>query len=292
MKIVITGGTGFIGRRLQNLLAADRYELRILGRRSPGVLSWDPVAGEPRPEALADADAIIHLAGEPVAQRWTPSVKAAIRDSRVKGTRHLVHALSTMSKRPAVLVCSSAIGIYGSRGDEVLTESSKPGKGFLADVCVEWEREADLAESLGVRVVKLRTGIVLGREGGALKQMIPAFKAFAGGRFGSGKQWMSWIHVDDLAGMIRHTLGQLMEGPVNGTGPNPVMNTEFTEHLASALNRPALFPVPAFAVRTLFGEMSEIVLGSQRVLPNAAQEAGYKFQYPELAAALRSVLSS
>src|SRR5690242_17302494 len=206
MKITLTGGSGFIGRRILKTLSGNGHSVHILSRHAgtnlpPGVkLSvWNATKGEPPTEALEGADAIIHLAGEPVAQRWTAEAKQKIRDSRVQGTAHLIHALSTISQRPSVLVSASAIGIYGSRGDETLTESSKTGGGFLADVCREWEKEADLAESLGMRVVKIRTGIVLDKNGGALAKMLPPFRNFVGGKIASGRQWMSWIHLQDLA---------------------------------------------------------------------------------------------
>src|SRR5690349_19606666 len=231
MKITLTGGSGFIGRRLLKTFSTNGDSVHILSRHAgtnlpPGVkLSvWNALKSEPPAEALEGADAVIHLAGEPVAQKWTPETRQRIRDSRVEGTAHLIHALSTISQRPAVLVSASAIGIYGSRGDEVLTESSATGDGFLADVCREWEKEADLAESLGMRVVKLRIGIVLDKNGGALAKMLPAFRNFAGGRMGSGKQWMSWIHLQDLVGLLVYAVNNPVQGVLNGTAPNPVTN--------------------------------------------------------------------
>ena len=202
-----------------------------------------------------------------------------------------MQALSTQSRRPAALVCASAIGIYGSRGDQVLTESSSPGDDFLAEVCKEWEKQAALAESLGIRLARIRIGVVLGKGGGALEKMLPPFKAFVGGKIGSGKQWISWIHVDDLVGIICHALANPMSGVFNGTAPSPVTNSDFTAKLAAAVGRPALFPVPAFALKIMFGEMAGMLLGSQRVLPRATEAAGYQFQYPELAPALRDILS-
>ncbi len=288
MKITITGASGFIGRRLRSALEGSGHSVCALGRTS--AMRWDPMAGEPPAESLAGMDAVVHLAGEPVAQRWSAEAKARIRESRVRGTRHLIQGLSIASPRPSVLVCASAIGIYGSRGDEVLTESSAPGEGFLTDVCVAWEKEAGLAEALGMRVVKLRIGVVLGREGGALPKMLPPFKACVGGRLGSGRQWMSWIHVDDLAGLIRHAVEQPLKGVMNGTAPVPVTNADFTAKLASAISRPAIFPVPAFALRALFGEMAQVLLGSQRVLPVVARESGYKFRYDRVEAALKNLL--
>jgi uncharacterized protein len=297
MKITISGASGFIGRRLVKVLLAQSHALRVLSRHAgtnlpPGVqLSvWDAMRGQPPEESLADADAVIHLAGEPVAQRWTDAAKQKIRSSRVDGTRFLVQALSTLSRRPAVFVCASAIGIYGTRGDEVLTEAAAPGKGFLADLCQDWERQADLARALGMRVVKVRIGVVLGSQGGALPRMLPPFKAGLGGPIGSGKQWMSWIHVDDLAGLIRYAVENPVQGPVNATAPNPVTNRDFTKVLGAALHRPAVVTVPALALKLLFGEMSEVLLGSQRVLPKAAESAGYRFQYEDLAATLKNLV--
>ena len=297
MHITISGASGFIGRRLMKSLLAGGHSLRVLSRHAgtnlpPGVqLSvWDSTRGEPPEESLAEADAVIHLAGEPVSQRWTEETKRKIRSSRVDGTRHLVQALSTLSRRPAALISSSAIGIYGSRGDSVLTEASAPGSGFLAEVCKEWETQADLAQALGIRVAKIRTGVVLGTQGGALAKMLPPFKLGLGGPVGSGKQWMSWIHLDDLVGIIRHTVENPVEGAVNGTAPAPVTNAEFTKALADALHRPAFFPVPAFALKLVFGEMAGLLLASQRVLPQAAESTGYQFQYREIGAALKSIL--
>ncbi|MBZ5595564.1 MAG: TIGR01777 family oxidoreductase [Acidobacteriia bacterium] len=284
MNITVTGATGFIGRHLVESLARERHSVRALSRAA-----WDVLAGEPPPESLTGVDAVVHLAGSPVAQRWTPWAKKEIRASRVKGTHHLVTALSTMKQRPMVLVCASAIGIYGDRGDEVLTEASPVATGFLADVCREWESEADLAESLGVRVVKLRFGIALGRKGGALEKMLPPFRAFMGGRLGTGSQWMSWIHIDDIVGLIRYALAYPLTGVVNATAPNPVRNSEFTRELGATLHRPAIFPVPAAALKIMLGDMASVLLASQRVLPKAAETGGYRFAYPELGPALRNL---
>ena len=297
MKITLTGGSGFIGRRLMNTLAASGHTVHILSRHAgtnlpPGVkLSvWDALKGEPPADALEGADAIIHLAGEPVAQKWSAGTKLKIRDSRVGGTARLIQALSTISQRPGVLVSASAIGIYGDRGDEILTEASKPGAGFLAELCREWEKEADMAESLGMRVAKVRIGIVLDRNGGALAKMLPAFRNFAGGRLASGRQWMSWIHLQDLCSLLKYAVESPLRGVLNGTAPNPVANAEFTKKLAATLHRPAVFPVPAMALKAIFGEMSEILITGQRVLPKAAQSAGFQFQYPELGPALSNLL--
>lgn len=293
MKCIVSGGTGFIGKRVVASLLADRHYVAIWSRRPgtekrEGVASfyWDPMQGEPAEESLRDFDAVIHLAGEPVTQRWTPEIKRRIRDTRVLGTRRLVDALAKVEHCPSVLVCASAIGYYGPRGDELLDETSAAGSGFLADVCKEWEHEADRATELGMRVVKIRIGIVLGREGGMLQKMVPAFRAFAGGRLGSGKQWVSWIHVDDLAAMFQQAVEQNVSGVWNGTAPNPVTNAEFTAELGKALSRPAFLEIPPFALKLFFGELSESMLTGARVLPHAAQRFGFNWKYPDLASAL------
>ena len=297
MNIAISGASGLIGRRLLKVLARDGHSLTALSRHAgtnlpPGVrLSvWDPVKGEPPAEGLRDADAVIHLAGAPVAQRWTAHARRDIRESRVAGTRNLVAALSKLTRKPRVLICASAIGYYGSRGDEVLAESASPGADYLAEVCVAWEKEAQAAEALGMRVARVRTGIVLDARGGALPRMLPPFRMGAGGRLGSGKHWMSWIHLDDLAALFQFALAKPVSGALNGVAPNPVTNADFTRALAAAVHRPAIFPVPAFGLRLLFGEMSEILLASQRVAPKAAESAGFAFRFPELAGALADVL--
>jgi uncharacterized protein (TIGR01777 family) len=299
VKFTITGGTGFIGRRLVERLLADEQRVHILGRSLKKGLApqvelslWDAMEGEPSAESFASADAVIHLAGEPVAQRWTPEAKRRILVSRVEGTRRLVEALSRVTERPRVLVCASAIGLYGSRGDEVLTETSSPGTGFLTEVCQEWEQMADLAEPLGIRVAKVRIGVVLGMGGGALAQMLPPFKMGLGGKLGSGEQWMSWIHLDDLVSLIRFAAERSeLRGPVNATSPNPVRNAHFSQILARVLRRPAFLPVPAIGLRILFGEMAEVLLASQRVLPKAAEAAGFTFKFAELMPALRDLFS-
>jgi uncharacterized protein (TIGR01777 family) len=297
MKITLTGGSGFIGRRLLKTLSTAGHTVHILSRHAgtnlpPGVkLSiWDAIKGEPPADALEGADAIIHLAGEPVAQKWTAAAKQKIRESRIGGTRRLMQALSTISQRPAALISASAIGIYGERNSETLTETSAPGTGFLAEVCQEWEKEADMAESLGLRVAKIRIGIVLDKNGGALAKMLPAFRNFAGGRMASGKQWMSWIHLQDLAGMFKFAVENPVQGVLNGTAPNPVTNAQLTKELAAALHRPALFPVPAMALKAIFGEMAQMLITGQKVVPKAAQAAGFQFQYPELGPALANLL--
>ena len=293
MKITLTGATGFLGKPLCAMLRAEGHVLRILSRsasRAPGHFVWDPLAGPPPEESLVGADAVIHLAGEPVAQRWSPEVKQKIRDSRVIGTRRLVEAMTTLSRRPAVLVSASGIGYYGSRGDEELTEASAPGEGFLPETCVEWEAQADLARSLGMRVVKVRTGIVLG-DGGALAKMLPVFRLGLGGPLAGGKMWMSWIHLEDMVRIIVWAAtNEAVQGAVNGVAPNPVTNAEFTRELGKALHRPAFWPVPKLALQARFGEMASVVLASTRVLPKAALEGGFRFRQSDVGEALRGLL--
>jgi len=299
MNVTVTGATGFIGQRLVQALLEDGHGVHALGRKRSGSLpqavrfsEWGSTHAEPPHKSLASADAVVHLVGETVAQRWTPEVKQRIRSSRVDGTGNLVGALSKQSHRPQVLVCASAIGYYGSRGDEVLTETSNPGSDFLAQVVADWEQAGEKAEALGIRVVPLRFGMVLGKDGGALAKMLLPFRLGLGGRLASGHQWMSWIHVEDVIGLIRFALEKsAIRGPLNATAPNPVTNAEFTQELAAALHRPAVFPVPRFALKLLFGEMAEVILGSQRVVPKAAQSAGFRFHYPELPEALAHLLS-
>lgn len=298
MKCVISGGTGFIGRRIVDRLLHNGHYVGVWSRK-PGLekrgavqsFFWDPLQGEPPEESLNKMDAVIHLAGEQVAQRWNPEVKRRIRDSRVLGTRRLVDAIGRVQHKPTVLVCASAIGYYGDRGDEVLTESSGPGSGFLADVCRAWEEEAGRAADFGLRVVKLRVGFVLGKDGGALAQMAPAFGAFVGGRLGSGRQWMPWIHAADLAEMFVYATENGVSGVWNACSPNPVTNAAFTKELGSVLGRPTLFPVPPFALKLAFGEVGQHMLDSARVVPEAALKAGYRFRYPELGPALKNLLS-
>jgi uncharacterized protein (TIGR01777 family) len=299
VNITITGGTGFIGRRLIARLLAGNHSLHLLVRHAriglgPQVQCsiWNALDIEPAPESLAEADAVIHLAGEPVSQRWTPAAKRRILESRVEGTRRLIEALSRQSRRPSVLVCASAVGFYGSRGDEILTESAAPGEGFLTGVCTVWEKTADAAMNLGMRLVKLRTAMTLGKEGGALAQMLTPFRWGVGGKVASGEQWISWIHVEDLVELIQFSVESAgLCGPVNATAPNPVTNSVFTKELAAALHRPAFLTLPAAVLQGVYGEMAEIVLASQRALPQAALAAGFRFRYPDLGAALRDLLA-
>jgi uncharacterized protein (TIGR01777 family) len=300
VNITISGASGLIGRRLLKNLTSAGYSIHVLSRHSGTNLPagvklsvWDPVKSMPPEAALLDANGVIHLAGEPVAQRWTEDAKRRIRDSRVEGTRNLVAALGKLERRPEVLVCASAVGYYGSRSNEVLDESAPPAHGFLADLCAAWELEAQQAEALGVRVVRLRTGLVLDARGGALQRMLPPFRIGAGGRLADGKHWMSWIHAEDLAALYRFALENgTAHGAFNAVAPNPVTNEAFTRSLAAAVHRPAVFPMPAAALKLIFGEMSEILLDSQRVVPKAAQAAGFQFRFPQLDSALADVLRS
>lgn len=298
MRTVVTGGTGLIGRALLSRLPASAIVLSR-GERpvappagASEVVRWAPEAGPPPTHALRGADVVFNLAGEPAADgRWTAEKKRRIRDSRVIGTRNLVAGLAALDRRPSVLVSASAVGFYGDRGDEILDERSSRGEGFLADVCVDWEREAMAAERLGVRVVCVRIGLVMTPEGGALGKMLPAFRLGVGGRLGSGRQWMPWIHIDDIVGILLHaSRTESLRGPLNGAAPAPVNNADFSDALGRALHRPALLPVPVVALRAAFGEMSGMLLASQRVSPRRALESGYAFAHPELDGALRALL--
>ena len=254
---------------------------------------WDPAAGQIDAAALEGVDAAVHLAGENIASgRWTSSKKRRILESRVQGTRTLCDGLARLTCPPKALICASAIGYYGSRGDEVLTEESGPGTGFLADVCRAWEAAAEPAEKRGIRVVRLRIGVILSPAGGALAKMLLPFKLGAGGKIGDGKQYMSWIALDDLVVAIHHALvTESLSGPVNGVSPYPVANADFTRTLGRVLARPTLFPMPAFAARLAFGEMAkETLLASTRVDPARLRASGYKFRHPELEGALRHLL--
>jgi uncharacterized protein (TIGR01777 family) len=295
--IVVSGASGFIGRRLLKNFTAAGYEIRALSRHSgtnlpAGVrlFPWDPLAGPPPPESLHDAAAVVHLAGEPVSQRWTPAAKKRIHDSRVTGTRNLVAGITAMKRPPEVLLSSSAVGYYGSRGNQVLKESDPPADGWLAKLCVAWEREAEAAADAGTRVVKIRTGLVLDPRGGALRQMLPPFRLGVGARLGDGSQWMPWIHLADLASLVQFVVETPVSGPFNGVAPYPVTNAEFTRELANVLRRPALLALPAFALKLIYGEMAEVLLASQRVAPAAAEAAGFRFRFPQLTPALANLL--
>jgi uncharacterized protein len=296
VNYLITGASGFIGRKLVHILLSEGHAVDYLGRRRSASLDsraafhcWNPDEKPPL-NSVPPVDAIVHLAGEPVAQRWTPEVKQRIYTSRVESTRKLVSAISELAYKPAALVTASAVGYYGDRGDEVLTESSAPGADFLARTCVDWEREAIRASEFGIRVVRIRIGIVLGRDGGALKQMLTPFRLGIGGRLGNGHQWMPWIHVDDLVRLFVHAATNSIEGPLNGSSPAPVTNAEFTRHLAQALHRPAILPAPKLALKVVFGELADYLFASLKVMPEATKQSGFEFQYQELGGALKALL--
>lgn len=297
MIVVMTGASGFIGRRLLKNFTTAGYAIRVLSRHAgtnlpPGVqlFPWDPMQGPPPVECLRDADVVVNLAGEPVSQRWTEPAKQRIRESRVTGTRNLVAGMIAMKQPPGTLISSSAVGYYGSRGDAVLDESAPAGESWLSEVCVAWEKEAQLASAAGTRVVTVRTGVVLDPRGGALQQMLPPFRVGVGARLGSGRQWIPWIHLADLAALFQFAIETPLKGPLNGSAPNPVTNAEFTRELAGVIHRPGFFVMPALVLKVLFGEMSEVLLGSLRVVPAAAEGAGFTFRYPQLKAALGNLL--
>ena len=298
-RALITGATGLIGRQLLSsiedpvILSRRPDEARrLLGPVE--ALLWEPEAGPAPSEALRGVEVVFNLAGEPVSEgRWTSEKKRRIRDSRVVGTRNLVAGLAALKSRPRVLVSASAVGYYGDRGDEELDERSAAGHGFLAEVCTEWEREAMAASQLGIRVVCVRIGIVLAHNGGALARILIPFRMGMGGRLGSGRQWMPWIHIKDVAGILLHaSRNNEINGPMNAVAPRPVTNVDFTRALAHALHRPALLPVPRTALRLAFGELSEILIASQRVFPRVAERTGYAFEYSDLDGALDYVMSS
>lgn len=295
MRLLISGASGLIGSALVRAVPAD-WEVVRLVRTPPGAgeVRWDPEGGAIDVGAVGAIDAAVHLAGESIAGRWTEAKKQRIRDSRVKGTRLLARTLAGMSPAPGVLLSASAVGIYGDRGDEVLTEDSPHGTGFLPEVGSAWEEAAQPAAEAGIRVVCMRMGVVLAREGGALARMLPPFRLGLGGSLGGGRQWMSWIALADVTAAMLHLLeAESLSGPVNLTAPNPVTNREFTRTLARVLGRPAFLSVPAFALRLAFGEMAdEALLASTRVLPRRLLDSGFTFRHPELEGALRAVLQN
>ncbi len=293
-RILVSGVSGPIGAALLPSLNARGYQVTRLVRGAAsgeGQIPWDP-AQPLAPESVSGFDAVIHLAGETVVGRWTAAKKARIRDSRVLGTRNLAQALAQAPQRPRVLISASAVGYYGDRGEEILRENSPPGKGFLPEVCREWEAATQPAAAAGIRTAHLRIGVVLSPVGGALQKMLTPFKMGVGGNMGNGRQWWSWIDVEDLVGAIHHILkSDRLEGPVNVVAPKPVTNAEFTKTLASVLSRPAIFPMPAFAARLAFGQMAdELLLASQRVEPAKLMASGYPFQRSDLRQALESIL--
>lgn len=299
MRILVSGSHGLVGSALtRSLEAQGEVDVIRLVRHSvtPGAkeIEWNPVSYSIGVGQMEDVDAVIHLAGENIAEsRWSREKKRRIRESRVNGTKLLCDALVSLKEPPRAFLCASAIGYYGDRGDELLTEESSPGEDFLAGVCVDWEKSTNGAAEKGIRVVNLRFGIILSAEGGALKQMMPPFRLGIGGRIGSGKQWMSWITLDDIVGAIEHILyhGDI-GGPINVVSPNPIRNAEFTKSLGQAISRPTIFPIPEFGVRLAFGEMADsLLLSSQRVSSQRLTESGYPFRARNIQEALSRLLS-
>jgi uncharacterized protein len=297
MKILVTGASGLVGSALVPYLTSKGHEVARLVRSQPKPgtteVEWNPERGVTDPARLEGFDAVVHLAGENISEgRWTDEKKARIRESRAKGTRVLAEALARLTHPPRTLVSASAIGFYGSRGDEVLNEQSASGNDFLAEVCREWELATRPAAEAGIRVANLRFGVILSREGGALAKMLTPFKLGVGGRVGSGRQYMSWVTLDDAVGAIYHALmNEDVRGPVNVVAPQPVTNQEFTKTLGRVLSRPTLLPAPVFALRLAFGEMADaLLLSSMRVEPRRLKETGYTFQHPELEGALKALV--
>ena len=300
MKILVIGATGLIGRSVCRLLAAQGHAVSAVSRSAAKpqglpvaeIHQWEPQSGPLLQAAFNEVDAVVNVAGEPIdARRWSDEQKRRIRDSRVVTTRNLVEGMRGADHKPSVLVSGSAVGFYGDRGDEQLDERSTAGRGFMSEICQEWEGEAERATEFGIRVVLIRTGVVLSGEGGALKKMVAPFKLGLGGPLGSGTQWFPWVHIEDIAGIFCHAIhAASLTGPVNGVAPQQVTNKEFTRELARALHRPAFLPVPETALRVLVGEMADVLFGSQRVVPAGTLASGYEFHYPQLAGALADLL--
>lgn len=300
MKIIVTGATGFIGGALCEELVADGHSVKVLSRnpnyankRLPfveRVFWWDCMAGPPSEAAMEGVEAVVNLAGERVLGRWTASKRRKIRDSRIVGTRNLVDGFRAMDTKPRILVSGSGVGIYGDRGDQELTEDASPGSGFLSTMTAEWESEAVKARALGSKVVLLRTGLPLGRDGGTLRALLPLFKLGLGGSLGEGRQWWPWVHLSDLVGLIFKALRSDWDGAINGVAPTPVRQREFASGLARSVGRPALLPTPAFVIKMLLGEFSSELLHSRRALPSRASILGYEFRFANLEAALGNLL--
>jgi len=300
MNVLITGATGFVGRALVQALTERGHRVSALtrdpssARRSlpqlDAAYAWEPTIGRPPVESLEGVDAVVHLAGETVQGRWTAAKRRAIRDSRVLGTRNLVDGLASAEDRPRALITASAIGYYGDRGERLLTEHEPAGRGFLADVVRDWEREARGAEAIGLRVARLRVGVVYAPDGGALGAMLPLFRAGLGGRIGNGRQWWSWIHRDDLVRMLVWSIETPVDGAINAVAPEPLRQRDVARALGRALRRPTLLPAPAPAIRLALGGFSEELLSSKRVVPARAQQLGFEFLFPTLTAALPDLL--
>jgi len=297
MNYLITGATGFIGRKLVSALLSSGHRVDYLGRARSKKLDsrvafhcWNE--GELPPlDSVPRHDIVVHLAGEPIAQRWTAQAKKRIYDSRIIGTRNLVSAIGELKHKPSILVSASAVGYYGNRGDEILTEQSAPGRGFLAALCTQWEQEARKAQEFGLRVVPVRIAPVLGREGGALPAMLPPFRLGLGGKFGDGRHWMSWAHIDDLVRLLVFAAeNNSVLGPLNCASPGPVTNAEFTKVLAAILHRPALWTIPRFALKLAAGELADALFDSLRVMPIETEQAGFRFEYRDLRQALTNLL--
>jgi uncharacterized protein (TIGR01777 family) len=292
-RILISGASGLIGSALIPSLESHGYEVTRLVRRESNAneLRWDPTHPIP-PDLVSDHDAVIHLSGESITGRWTAAKKTRIRDSRVVTTKNLSEALAKAKTPSKTFLCASATGYYGSRGDQVLTEDSSLGAGFLPEVCKEWEAATEPAANAGIRTVNLRTGLVLSRDGGPLKEMLLPFRFGLGGKIGSGRQWWSWTHIEDWVAAAHHILeNESLRGPVNMVSPNPVTNAEFTKTLAKAVKRPAIFTIPAFAARLALGELAdEALLASARVEPKRLIENGIEFKFPQLGSALQNLL--
>jgi len=297
MNILVSGSTGFVGTALVAGLKADGHRVKVLTRRregaAPDALFWDPSAGQIDRAAFTGTDAVINLSGSTIATRWNAEKKKEIRESRVRCTTLLAETIASLSTRPRVFISTSAVGVYGDRGDELVTEGAAPGADFLAEVCVAWERAAAPAEQAGVRVVHPRLGLVLSPVGGVLKQMLTPFRAGIGGPIGTGKQWWSWVVLHDVVGVIRHALfTEALRGPVNAAAPGAVPNADFAKTLGAVLGRPAAMPVPAMALRLLFGEAADgAILTGVHAVPAALEQTGFRFAHPELEPALRHLLT-
>lgn len=300
-NVLVTGGTGFIGSRVCTALHQQGDTVHVLSRNpdraqtrlksARAFYGWNPETEKLPSEATKEIASVVHLAGETIAGKWNDEKKRRIRDSRILSTRNLVESLAAVNTKPDVLVCASAIGYYGDSGDEHFTEVSPPGNDFLAKVCQEWEAEAQKATDLGIRVVTVRIGLVLGLGGGLLAQMLTPFKMGVGGILGSGRQWMSWIHIDDVIGIILHALeNNEIRGPLNATAPTPVRNAEFTKILGTVLRRPTLLPTPIFALKLMMGEFADFIVLSQNVLPEKTEVSGYEFRHRTLDSALKDLL--